>query len=82
MAEVTNLATGIAITPKHEEGEDPKIVRIAKLALILGSKDVEALDKLGCIKIAMRQGIITEEEAVQLFAHRDDLEGFMDDPEG
>ena len=58
--------------------EDPQIVKVAKLALILADKDTDIDEKLLCIKIAERYGYITCEEAKQLLLYRTELEGFMD----
>ena len=58
--------------------EDPQIVKVAKLALILADKDTDIDEKLLCIKIAERYGYITGEEAKQLLWYRTELEGFMD----
>lgn len=75
MAEVTRLC---AATPnKHTGEEDSRILRIAKLALILADKETDVTDKLLCVKLGIRQGFLTEEEATELLAHRVDLEEFM-----
>lgn len=75
MAEVTRLC---AATPnKHNSEEDSKILKIAKLALILADKETDITDKLLCVKLGIRQGFLTEDEAAELLAHRVDLEEFM-----
>ena len=58
--------------------EEPKIVKVAKLALILADKDTDIDEKLLCVKAAERFGYITSEEAKQLLLYRAELEGFMD----
>ena len=57
--------------------EDPQIVKVAKLALILADKDTDIDEKLLCIKIAERYGYITGEEAKQLLLYRAELERFV-----
>ena len=57
--------------------EDPKIVKVAKLALILADKNTDIEEKLLCVKVAERYGYITGEEAKQLLLYRAELEGFM-----
>ena len=54
--------------------EDPKIIKVAKLALILADKDIDIDEKLLCVKIAERYGYITEVEAKQLLLYRAELE--------
>ena len=58
--------------------EDPQIIKVAKLALILASKDTDISEKLLCVKAAERFGIITGEEATQLLLYRTELERFND----
>ena len=57
--------------------EDPQIVKVAKLALILADKDIDVDEKLLCVKAAERFGYITEVEAKQLLLYRAELEEFM-----
>ena len=54
--------------------EEPKIVKVAKLALILADKDIGIEEKLLCVKAAERFGYITEVEAKQLLLYRAELE--------
>ena len=61
--------------------EEPKIIKVAKLALILADKDTYTADKLACIKIAVRMGYITKEEGAVLFPYIPELESFMEDSE-
>ena len=79
MADIIKLNS--QVTPENSTGEveDPKIIKIAKLALILADKETEDTDKLMCIKMAVRMGYITKEEGAQLFAYRPELEDFMND---
>ena len=51
---------------------------MAKLALILADKETDLKTKLGCIKLAIRMGFITEAEGVSLLAYRSELEEFME----
>ena len=57
--------------------EDPQIIKVAKLALILADKDTDIEEKLLCVKAAERYGYITEVEAKQLLLYRAELEEFM-----
>jgi len=76
MADVTRLTANNSVTtPK---GEDPKIIRVAKLALMVSSKDLTADDKLCCIQAGIRAGIITKEEAAQFRLYMSELENFLD----
>ena len=67
-------------TAKKPDGnyiEDPQIIKVAKLALILADKDTDIEEKLLCVKVAERYGYITGEEAKQLLLYRAELEGFV-----
>ena len=64
------------------EFDEPKIIKVAKLALILADNDIELKDKLCSIQVAIRMGYITKEEGVQLLAYRPELEELMRDVEG
>ena len=67
-------------TAKKPDGnyiEDPQIIKVAKLALILADKDTDIEEKLLCVRVAERYGYITDEEAKQLLLYRAELEGFM-----
>jgi len=60
------------------EVEDPKVIKIAKLAMIVADPKVELKDKYICIKIAIKQGTITEEEGAIFIAYRPELTDFAD----
>ena len=79
MADIIRLNNQVTPDTPNGEVEDPKIIKIAKLALILADKGTEDVDKLGCIKLAVRLGYITKEEGAQLFAYRPELEEFMEE---
>ena len=82
MADITNLnSTAIPKTVPGSADEDPKIIRLAKLVLILADKDTDLVDRLMCLKLGIRMGFLTEEEAVTLWANRSELEEFMTNPE-
>ena len=72
MADVTNLHT--ARKPDKNSIEDPRIVKIAKLVLILANDEVDIDEKRLCLKAAERFNIVTEEEARQLMLYRSALE--------
>lgn len=67
IVEVKRIPT--ANKPDKNYIEDPNIVKVAKLALILAYKDTNISEKLLCVKAAERFGIITEEEATQLLLY-------------
>ena len=71
-AEVTRIPT--ARKPDGNYIEDPVIVKIAKLALILADKDTDLETKRLCVMAAMRMNYITREEADQLLVYRTQLE--------
>ncbi len=73
-AEVTRIPT--ARQPDGNHIEDPVIVKIAKLALILADKDTDLETKRLCVMAAMRMRYITREEADQLLLYRTELEKF------
>lgn len=81
MADVIKLSS--AKVPTHHESEvvDPAIVRIAKLALILADKNIEPVDKLGCIQVGIRMGFLTKEEAMYLQMYTPELEAFKTEME-
>ena len=81
MAEITRLGN-VSPAPTHEESvEEPKVVRIAKLALILADKSVDDIDKAICIQVGLRTGFLTEEEAESLLAYREEIENFLETSE-
>ena len=59
--------------------EEPKIVKVAKLALILADKYVEDTTKLACLRLGVKVGIVTEKEATELLLHKDELVALMSD---
>ncbi|MBR5678830.1 MAG: hypothetical protein IKX20_11995 [Paludibacteraceae bacterium] len=75
-AEVTRIPT--ARKPDGNYIEDPVIVKIAKLALILADKDTDLETKRLCVMAALRMEYITKEEANQLLLYRAELEKFGD----
>jgi hypothetical protein len=79
-AEITKIQPIVANTTPTDPSEEPKVVRIAKLGLILADPESDPRDKVMCVKLSVRQGIITEEEAATLLAHRAELESFMEEP--
>lgn len=56
--------------------EDPAIVKVAKLVLILADKDTDIETKRLCVKALERFEYITPEEATQLLFYRTELERF------
>lgn len=69
-------------TAKKPDGsyvDDPVIIKIAKLVLILADRDTDLETKRLCVKACERMGYITEEESRQLLFYKGMLEGFWDD---
>lgn len=79
MADIIHFRPAIATTTSQDPSEGSRVVRIAKLGLILADEDTDLMDKVMCVKLSIRQGIITSEEATQLLASRAELEEFMVD---
>ena len=73
-AEVTVMHT--AKRPDENYIKDPRIIKVAKLALILADTDVDLEERICCANILVRMGYITEEECRQLLMYRTELEGF------
>lgn len=74
-AEITKINT--ARKPDENYIEDPAIVKVAKLALILADKDKDIETKRLCVKALERFKYITPEEATQLLFYRTELERFI-----
>ena len=71
----------VTTAPIDRTVKDPKIVKIAKLAIILSDKDTDLDTKICNLKIAVRMGYITEEEARQLMLYRTTLENYFEEDE-
>ena len=65
--------------PDENYIEDPVIVKIAKLGIILSDKDTDLKTKLLCVKAAERMEYITKEQATQLLLYRTELENFFEE---
>ncbi len=50
--------------------DEPRIVKVAMLGLILTDENVDEREKLACVRIAERLGFITGEEGRQLLFYR------------
>ena len=70
--------TGIPTANKPDENcvDDPKIVKIAMLSLILTDKNTDFEIKRLSVMAALRMNYITEEEANQLLLYRVELEDY------
>ncbi len=73
-AKVTRIPT--AIKPDENYIDDPKIVKIAMLSLILTDKNTDYEIKRLSVMAALRMKYITEEEANQLLLYRTQLEEY------
>ena len=69
------------ITPSRKP-EDPVIVKIAKLGIILSDKGTDLKTKMLCVKAAERMEYITTEQASQLLFYRKELENYFDEDDG
>ena len=68
-------------TANPDSVEDPKIIKIARLAVILADKSMDQATKSSCLRLAVKTGIITKEEADQLALYQADLEAMLIDDE-
>ena len=74
------------ITPMHHTAkepdgtyiDEPRIVKVAMLALILTDDNVDEEEKQLCVMAARRLGFITEEEGRQLLFYRGKLKEMRD----
>ena len=73
-AKVTGIPT--ARKPDENHANEPKIVKIAMLSLILTDKNTDYEIKRLSVYAALRMGYITEEEANQLLLYRVELEEY------
>lgn len=69
--------TSISDNSGKETSEDPQIIKLAKLVLILADTETPLEDKFGCLKLALIQETITQEDAVYLWANLKELEDFI-----
>lgn len=76
MAEITDLTFRVEHAEPVEFSENSKVVQIARLGIIISNPDLDLRVRLGCVKVLVRQGVITQEEGAQLWAARDELEKF------
>ena len=77
MANVTNLVAYRSTPDIEVTFDDPKIIKIAKLTLILADSSVDMATKRSCLRLAVKMGYITSTEADVLAHHRKELESFM-----
>ncbi len=68
-------------TANPDSVEDPKIIKIARLAVILADKAMDQVTKSSCLRLAVKTGIITKEEADQLALYQAELEAMLIDDE-
>ena len=73
-SKVTRIPT--ARKPDDNYIDDPKIVKIAMLSLILTDKNTDYEIKRLSVMAALRMNYITEEEANQLLLYRTQLEEY------
>lgn len=73
-AKVTRIPT--VRKPNENYVDDPKIVKIAMLSLILTDKNTDYEIKRHSVMAALRMKYITEEEANQLLLYRTQLEEY------
>ena len=59
--------------------DEPNIVKIAKLVLLLTDKSVDTDTKLGCLKLDINNNLISQDEAMELLMYLPDLKDFMED---
>lgn len=76
MAEITDLTFRAEQAESVEFSENSKVVQIARLGIIISNPDLDLRARLGCVKVLVRQGVITKEEGAHLWAAHDELEKF------
>lgn len=81
MADVIKLTSQVVTATPTESVDDPQIIKIAKLTLILADKSVDEGTKRGCLNLAVRMGYISKTDAAMLSLYRSELESFMEDPD-
>lgn len=75
MATITNIIPCDTLPNVVEvEFDEPRIVKVAKLSLILADSSVDAETKRACLMLATKLGYISKEEATQLATHQSELE--------
>jgi len=71
-----NVTPISGITDKDNQ-DDPKVIKLAKLILILADKDTPIEDKFGCLRLAILHETVSQEDAVYLWANLAELEDFI-----
>ncbi len=71
-SQVTSEATNVKVT-------EPKIIKIAKIVLLLSDTEIPVEDRVLYVKAGIRMGYFTKEEAAQLLMYRTDLEKYLKD---
>ena len=66
---------------KKADVEEPKVVKVAKLAITLADSTIDIDTKICCIKVGIRMGFLTESEAAQLQMSITDLKNFREELE-
>lgn len=61
----------------NDTPEDPKVIKLAKLILILADKETPIEDKFGCLRLAILHETVSQEDAVYLWANLAELEDFL-----
>ena len=74
---ISHDVTPLASNSDKATNEDPQIIKLAKLILILADKETPVEDKFGCLRLALLHETVTQEDAVYLWANLSELMDFM-----
>lgn len=74
------ISTEVKVTPvRRTDAEDPNIIKIAKLALILADDNLDSETKECCIMAGVRMGFLTKSDSAYLKMYLGDLKSFKEE---
>ena len=79
MADIIKLNTQATSETTNVKITEPKIIKIAKIVLLLSDTELPVEDRVLYVKAGIRMGYFTKEEAAQLLMYRTDLEKYLKD---
>lgn len=59
--------------------EEPKVIKFAKLVICMTDREVDTDTKVFCIRDALRNSLISEEEAIELLLRKEELDNYRYD---
>lgn len=81
MADIIKLNSQAASETSEVKVTEPRIIKMAKVILLLTDTDLPVEDRILFVKAGIRMGYFTKEEAAQLIMYRTDLENYLKDDE-